>query len=503
MDYSDEYTEAQLEALEKKLNITYKRAWNELQGEATEYFEQFADRYQKEYQAYKQGKYTKEQFQNWYLSQVARGKQWEAKRDTMAWMMEKTNEMACQLVNGTTPSVFSLNANYLAYLTEKDYDVSFNLVDEGTIKNLVMEESNNVEFKTLGVNPKRDYKWNKAQIQSALVSGILQGESISKLSQSFMVVQERNKNAAIRNARTAVTSAQNAGRISTMRKSKEKGIDVRKQWKSAHDSRVRHSHAVLDGQIRDIEEPFDNGLQYPADSDGIPAEVYNCRCTLKYIYPKYQNIKSNELYRESRLEDESYQDWLKRKKSKADVMMEYAQNSTTSMQDKFNHTVKVTQALNKLPNKVRTMMNDAKIVLDSEYIRSDPLEKVIELSAKSSKRDVWHETGHLVEEQMLNKKSVEAYKQYLTEGLTINDMYTKTYYYANGKEREIYLIKGDRFETEYQSRLYVKYLYEAVNNDGTIKTEYMLESVSEPFSKYMAGESISDEAKKMLEDAIS
>lgn len=342
MDYSDEYTEAKLDALEKKLNRTYKRAWNELQGECEDYFEQFADRYHKEYQAYKQGKYTKEQFQNWYLSQVARGKQWEAKRNSMAWMMEKTNETACQLINGTTPSVYALNANYLAYLTEQDYDVSFNLIDESTVKNLVMENGNNVEFKTVSINPKRDYKWNANQIQSALVSGILQGESVDKLAESFMVVQGRNKNAAIRNARTCITSAQNAGRIETMKKSQEMGIDVKKQWLSAHDSRTRDSHAVLDGQIRDIDKPFDNGLQYPGDSDGEPAEVYNCRCTLKYVYPKYQDVASRELYTDTKSDGESYQEWLKRRKQGA--------KDSESLKGKYRTTIaqrKVAQKLDK------------------------------------------------------------------------------------------------------------------------------------------------------------
>lgn len=330
MDYSDKQTDLEMARLEKKLNREYRKAWNELKEEAEKYFSQFEDRYQKEHEAYQEGKYTKEQFQNWYMSQVARGKQWEAKRDQMAWMMEHSNEIACQYINDATPSVFSLNANYLAYMTEKEYDVSFTLYNEEAVKSLLTDSRNNVEFRTVSINPKRDYKWNKEQIQSALASGIMQGKSIREIASSFLVVQERNKMAAIRNARTCMTSAQNAGRIDTMKRSQDMGIEVKKQWLAAKDSRTRDSHAILNGQIRDIDEAFDNGLQYPADSDGIPAEVYNCRCTLKYAYPRFQKLQSKELYSENKQGDETYQEWLKRKRNELDMATSVKRNGLWS-----------------------------------------------------------------------------------------------------------------------------------------------------------------------------
>lgn len=353
-DYSDRKTEAELINLEKKLNRLYRRAWNEMRLETEEYFEQFSERYQREYEKYKAGQYTEQQFKAWYQAQVARGKMWEAKRDTLAMQMTHTNEIAAAYINGTTPSIYALNANYAAYMTEQKYDVSFTLVNEDVIQNLVTEKSNAIEFKTMSVNPVRDYKWNSKQIQSALISGILQGKSIDKLADAFMVVQKRNRNAAVRNARTSVTSAQNAGRIDTMKRSRAMGINTKKEWLSAHDGRVRDSHAALNGQIRDIDEAFDNGLMYPADPDGIPAEVYNCRCTLKYVYPKYQNVQSNEAYSESKAEGETYQEWLKRKKEEVnrDVSGEFMDELQIKQANK-----KGTQYLQGAYEKHRTLNN--------------------------------------------------------------------------------------------------------------------------------------------------
>lgn len=49
------------------------------------------------------------------------------------------------------------------------------------------------------------------------------------------------------------------------------------------DNRTRDWHAELDGQLKDIDEPFINSMgeiMYPGDLNADPANRYNCRCTL-------------------------------------------------------------------------------------------------------------------------------------------------------------------------------------------------------------------------------
>lgn len=60
---------------------------------------------------------------------------------------------------------------------------------------------------------------------------------------------------------------------------KAKGADVLKQWDAALDGRTRDSHRRVDGEIRELDEKFSNGLMYPGDPSGSAAEVVNCRCT--------------------------------------------------------------------------------------------------------------------------------------------------------------------------------------------------------------------------------
>ncbi len=52
------------------------------------------------------------------------------------------------------------------------------------------------------------------------------------------------------------------------------------QWVSAHDEKVRHTHAEEDGHVVNVGEPFPTtGLIHPLDEDGEPEEIINCRCT--------------------------------------------------------------------------------------------------------------------------------------------------------------------------------------------------------------------------------
>ena len=102
-------------------------------------------------------------------------------------------------------------------------------------------------------------------------------------------------NAARTNARTAMTGAQNAGRMETYRKAEELGIEGQKEWLATLDNHTRHAHAMLDGQKRPRDEPFDSELgkiMYPGDPNARPANTYNCRCTLLYDVAKYPKVNS-------------------------------------------------------------------------------------------------------------------------------------------------------------------------------------------------------------------
>jgi hypothetical protein len=131
-----------------------------------------------------------------------------------------------------------------------------------------------------------------------------------------------DKRAAIRNARTAITSAQNGGRLDSMKRAQQRGIGIKKGWMATLDARTRDSHAVMDGEVVELDKPFSNGLMRPADPHGEPSQVYNCRCRLTHEYDKYKTDWSNmENRNTSKLGDMSYEEWKNMHKERLEKKM--------------------------------------------------------------------------------------------------------------------------------------------------------------------------------------
>lgn len=84
---------------------------------------------------------------------------------------------------------------------------------------------------------------------------------------------------AKRIARTEGHRIQQTAARDAQQTAKKRGADVVKQWDASLDKRTRDSHARVDGEIREIDEEFSNGLMFPGDPSGSAAEVINCRCT--------------------------------------------------------------------------------------------------------------------------------------------------------------------------------------------------------------------------------
>ena len=134
-----------------------------------------------------------------------------------------------------------------------------------------------------------DLKYGKQQITASVTSSILQGKGIGKIADDLQSrMQDMSRASAIRTARTAITAAQNAGRLDTYRAAQDMGIKLKKQWMATLDNRTRHAHAMLDGQTVDVDKPFKvDGyeLMYPGDNSAPGYLVYNCRCTTISVLP--------------------------------------------------------------------------------------------------------------------------------------------------------------------------------------------------------------------------
>lgn len=80
--------------------------------------------------------------------------------------------------------------------------------------------------------------------------------------------------------RTEGNRIANAARLEAARTAKQQGADLVKQWDSTMDKKTRPHHVQLDGQVRELDEPFEvDGRKAQAPGRfGIASEDINCRC---------------------------------------------------------------------------------------------------------------------------------------------------------------------------------------------------------------------------------
>lgn len=286
-DTAHRKTDEKLEEMEKRLSAIYSRANKEIGERWKEYLVESQaeiDELQKAYELAKKGGDKNEiRKAGIKLSKAKRNRtlmnnRFEDLTERTAAELANVNKTALAYINGQLPEVYSINYNVLAPTVDGVGGYSFALVDADTVKNLATTDKSLLPYKQL--DEKADIRWNVKKMNAEVLQGILQGEPMDRIAVRLAKVVDMNETAAIRNARTMVTGAENKGRQDSYARAEADGIILAKEWISTNDSRTRHSHAVLDGAIVDQDKKFDNGLMYPGDPSGRPEEVYNCRCTL-------------------------------------------------------------------------------------------------------------------------------------------------------------------------------------------------------------------------------
>lgn len=290
-DLGHRLTDRELAALERRIAQLYKTAGDELQETIDAYFEKLAKRDEEMKSligTIQNGKeWTEQDYKRWRLNQIARGERYQTMREKVAKRMTEANAVAVSYANDATPGIYSLNRNYTAYTIEQvTGNVGFDLWDEQAVRRLMVEQPDLMPY----YPPKRalkrgiDLAWGRKQITASVTSSILQGKSIKGMADDLQRrITTMNRDSAIRTARTAVTGAQNAGRMDSYVAAQKMGIKLKREWVATLDGRTRHAHAMLDGQRADIDKPFKvDGyeIMFPGDTSAPGYLVYNCRCTL-------------------------------------------------------------------------------------------------------------------------------------------------------------------------------------------------------------------------------
>lgn len=280
-------TEKQLKKMEREIREIYKKAaieitkeWNEYMSSAAKEIEDLQNEYEK---AKASGDKDVTRRYGIKLSKAKRkvtlqDKRYKAMIKEVTRQLANINQTATAYINGEVPNIYALNYNEIS-TDAFNLGVDFSVVDAHTVKRLIADGEIKMPQKKIDI-PK-DIHWNTKQMNSAVLQGILQGESIPKIANRIYHIVGNNETSAIRNARTMVTSAECHGRLDSYHDLADRGVVQKKVWIATPDDRTRKSHLDLDGEEQDIDDEFSNGCMFPGDGNGPAEEVWNCRCSIR------------------------------------------------------------------------------------------------------------------------------------------------------------------------------------------------------------------------------
>lgn len=342
-DWAHDWTDVEIERLKRRMTEEFSVAKYEMAEKMERFLEEHEKKRLEWLSKVAAGVETKEEYEAWLKRRALDVAWYEDMIDTLADAAVNADREAMMLINDLIPGVFAENANYSAYSVEMGlgYNThSFDLYDRDTVRLLLSEERELLPpIPEPRLNEMKDKIWNRQKFTSAVTQSILQGESITNAARRMMTVFDMDRNAAFRAARTAITGAENAGRVHSYRRAKSIGIDIEQEWLATLDTRTRHSHRLLDGTHVPVGEKFrtENGeLEFPGDPNCEDAsEVYNCRCTLVPWFPWMEEEEIPERW--SRLpEAMTYAEW---KEATATDRKESYKNKSKTVGAKFYESV--------------------------------------------------------------------------------------------------------------------------------------------------------------------
>lgn len=276
-----------LKQLEQRIAKEYKDTEAVIRQKIAYFTKEFDKDNKKYQQMVKEGKMTKAEYKNWYKDQMF-AKKWSSKMASeIANDLTNTTETASKMINNNTSQMY-LQGIMEASKELEPYD-NFDVFDIRQIRRIADKNAKHLPKANPSI-PKEE-RWNEKRIKSALMQSAIKGESVQKLAGRLRVVVGMGRTSAIRNARTMMTASHNMGKLDIAQEAIDMGINVKKVWIATNDDRTRDSHAEMDGVTIPVDEPFvlqnmdgsTSKLMYPADPDGDPEQVYNCRCTMGYV----------------------------------------------------------------------------------------------------------------------------------------------------------------------------------------------------------------------------
>lgn len=307
-------SDQKMEELKRRFSAEYQQAAAEMRGKLDKFMADYEKENAKWRQRVQAGKATEAEYKDWRKMQAMNQSWMEGMVSELSADAARTDELCMGYINNEIPQVFADNANGAAFDIESHIGRdthSFDLYDRDTVRRLIAEDSSLLPpIPEPKLNKAKDTAWNARKMRSAITQSVLQGESVPHAAERLMQVFKMDEAVATRTARTALTGAENAGRVHSYERAKAIGINLEQEWMATLDQRTRHSHRLLDGQHVPVGKPFKVegiDINFPADPTAPAEYVYNCRCTLVAWFPDIEQ-EDNDRW-DNLPKGMTYEDW--------------------------------------------------------------------------------------------------------------------------------------------------------------------------------------------------
>lgn len=315
--------EKQAQELQEKLQLTYTDAIDGMTSRIEASLKEFAADDAKWQADVAAGKKDAKAYKAWRKDQALHNDRLKALKKALTQDLTAADKMAMAYINQVPAGVYAEGMNFATYEIEHGAkaNTSFTLYNKNTVMELVANEPDLLP--QAAFDKAKDSAWNSRHVTSAVTQAVLQGQTVPQLAASIAGIAAMDQRAAMKAARTAITSAHSLGKLKGYERAAGMGIDVKKQWLAALDSRTRGSHRHLDGEVVKLDAEFSNGLKYPGDPDGPGSEIYNCRCTL---VPVIGDVEYDDVERANKLGGMSYEEWKNEHKPKRTGTHKFSKN---------------------------------------------------------------------------------------------------------------------------------------------------------------------------------
>ena len=284
MDKAHRLTDKKLEEMEKRLSAIYSASEKKIQSKMLDFAKSIEGKASELLNAIKQAKTeneakkAKNDYIQYFKKEVVKSKAFKDLSKEIAIDLFNTNTESSAFINSKTPEIYALNYNWINQQLSKD-------IPDFVAQEITAKEADEYgELTKQTVSKSKDTKWNENNIKKSVVVGaslLLGANAIMKRSAKLTV--EKNRNSASMHNSGMGTDAENKARLDGMYWAEYLGNKMHKAWIATPDNRTRDSHALLDGVDIPLNQIFDNGCSRPRDPRGEPAEICNCRCSLKYV----------------------------------------------------------------------------------------------------------------------------------------------------------------------------------------------------------------------------